>query len=100
MEATYHAMIRIHRNIYIEIIEVCFYDIDIASIVSFHQCQWEHRISTISTNESVPLCLKLPLSTSQLGAVGDITASTDEDVDQIIEDVEADRLNVDKVGER
>ena len=33
-----------------------------------------------------------------LGAVGDITASTDEDVDRIIRDVETDQLNVDKVG--
>ena len=32
-----------------------------------------------------------------LGAVGDITASTDEDVDRIIGDVETDQLNVDKV---
>ena len=35
---------------------------------------------------------------SQLGMVGEITASTDEDVDRIIEEVEADKLNVDKVG--
>ena len=35
-----------------------------------------------------------------LGAVGDITASTDDDVDKIIGDVETGQLNVDKVGER
>ena len=30
--------------------------------------------------------------------MGDITASTDGDVDQIIGEVEAEKLNVDKVG--
>ena len=30
--------------------------------------------------------------------MGDITASTDKDVDQITEEVEAENLNVDKVG--
>ena len=30
--------------------------------------------------------------------MGDITASTDKDVDQIIKEVKSDKLNVDKVG--
>ena len=63
MEATYHA-ITTHRNAqqapqwdHFACLEVCCYGIDLgASIVRLNQS--EHRISTISTDESAPLCIK------------------------------------------